>query len=89
MKNIIRKTLTVAAVLSLGATACTDTTVEPKSTITEANVFNDAASYRAFLAKVYAGLAVTGRRRPDAAVRPQLRGAVPAGRRGVRRRDPG
>jgi hypothetical protein len=72
MKNIIRKTLTVAAVLSLGATACTDTTVEPKSTITEANVFNDAASYRAFLAKVYAGLAVTGQQGP--AGRPDIQG---------------
>ncbi|HEY0304231.1 MAG TPA: RagB/SusD family nutrient uptake outer membrane protein, partial [Longimicrobiales bacterium] len=62
--KIIQKTFAVAAVLSLGVTACTDTTVEPKSTITEANVFNDPSSYRAFLAKVYAGLAVTGQQGP-------------------------
>ena len=47
-----------AALLLIGA--CTDLTVEPKSTVTEANIFNDLASYRAFIGKVYAGLAVGG-----------------------------
>ena len=47
----------------LGA-ACTDTTVEPKSTVTEANIFNDPSSYRAFLAQIYAGLAVSGQQGP-------------------------
>ena len=60
------------AALTLSAAGCTDTTVEPKSTITEANVFNDAASYRAFLAKVYAGLAVSGQQ--GAAGRPDIQG---------------
>ncbi|HEY0809667.1 MAG TPA: RagB/SusD family nutrient uptake outer membrane protein [Longimicrobiales bacterium] len=60
------------AALILGAAGCTDTSVEPKSTITEANVFNDAASYRAFLAKVYAGLAVSGQQ--GAAGRPDIQG---------------
>ncbi len=53
-----------AAVLMLGLPACTDTTVEPKSNLTSANVFNDPNSYRAFLAKIYAGLAVTGQQGP-------------------------
>ncbi len=55
------KALAVAAALiSLGGAGCTDLTVEPKSTVTEANIFNDLASYRAFVARVYAGLAVSG-----------------------------
>jgi len=61
-----RKTLhvssVVAALLSLAAIGCTDLTTEPKSTITDANIFNDLNSYRALLAKAYAGLAVTGQR---------------------------
>src|SRR5204862_8361835 len=40
-------------------------TVEPKSTVTEANIFTDVASYRAFLAKIYAGLAVGGQQGGD------------------------
>jgi hypothetical protein len=44
--------------------------VEPKSTVTEANIFNDPNSYRAFIAKVYAGLATTGQQ--GAAGRPDL-----------------
>jgi len=57
----ISKALALAAALPfLAALGCTDTTVEPKSTITEANVFNDPNSYQALIAKVYAGLAVTG-----------------------------
>lgn len=54
----------VAALLSLGAAACTDTTVQPKSTITSVNIFNDPGSYQAFLARVYAGLAVSGQQGP-------------------------
>jgi hypothetical protein len=54
----------VTGLMFFGAAGCTDTTVEPKSTITETNVFTDAASYRAFLAKVYAGLAVSGQQGP-------------------------
>ncbi len=60
------KLLTVgaAAVLMLGAAGCTDTTVAPKSNVTGANVFEDPNSYQAFLAKIYAGLAVTGQQGP-------------------------
>jgi starch-binding outer membrane protein, SusD/RagB family len=50
-----------AACLLLAATACTDLTVAPKSTISSAQVFtSDPNSYRAYLAKLYAGLAVSG-----------------------------
>jgi len=61
-----------AALLSLGAAGCTDLTVEPKSTVTEANIFNDPASYRSFVARVYAGLAVSGQQ--GAAGRPDISG---------------
>jgi len=54
-----------ATLLSLGALACTDLTVEPKSTVTEANIFSDLNSYRAFIAKAYAGLAVGGQQGGD------------------------
>jgi len=60
----IRKiTMCVAFVALLGVAAC-DVTTEPKSTVTEANVFNDTQSYEAFLAKLYAGLTVTGQQGP-------------------------
>ena len=61
-----------AAVVGLAAAACTDLTVEPKSTVTESNVFNDPSSYRAFLARVYAGLAVSGQQ--GAAGQPDIQG---------------
>lgn len=50
----------VAVGLALVTAGCTDTTVQPQSSITGANVFNDVNSYRAFLARVYSGLAVSG-----------------------------
>jgi len=62
----------VAALLVLGVAGCTDTTVEPKSTITDANVFNDPDSYRAFLGRVYTGLAVSGQQ--GAAGQPDIQG---------------
>src|SRR5256884_7458521 len=49
-----------AALLCVAGTGCTDPTVAPKSTVTSANVFNDPNSYRAFLAKIYGGVIVTG-----------------------------
>jgi hypothetical protein len=49
-----------AALLFVAAAGCTDTTVEPVSTITSANIFSDPSSYQKFLAKIYAGLAVGG-----------------------------
>ena len=61
-----------AVVLSAVSIGCTDLTVEPKSTVTDANVFNDASSYRAFIARVYTGLAVSGQQ--GAAGRPDIQG---------------
>lgn len=66
------KALAIGAALLLGAAGCTDLTVEPKSTVTEANVFNDPGSYKAFIARVYAGLAVSGQQ--GAAGRPDIAG---------------
>ena len=54
-----------AGALLFGTLACGDLTVEPKSTVTDATIFNDPASYKSFLAKLYAGLAVTGQAGPD------------------------
>lgn len=45
--------------------ACTDLDLEPQSTTTASTLFKDEASYRAFLAKIYAGLAVTGQQGPS------------------------
>jgi hypothetical protein len=53
-----------AAVLVLAAAGCTDLTTEPKSDVTEATAFNDPSSYRSFIARVYAGLAVSGQQGP-------------------------
>lgn len=74
MRNIRRKTgLAVAALaIGLGLSACTDVLVEPKSTVTGGNIFTDASSYRSFLAKLYAGLAVSGQQGPSG--RPDIEG---------------
>src|SRR6266511_831235 len=60
-----RRGLLAATLLILGAIGCTDTTELPTSTITDVNYFNDPSSYRAFLAKIYAGLAVSGQQGPS------------------------
>src|SRR5512140_347950 len=61
MSSSTRNALAVAAaVLGMTVAGCTDTVTEPKSTLTETNVFTDVNSYKAFLAKVYAGLATSG-----------------------------
>ena len=57
--------LATAAVALAVAAACSDVPVEPKSDITSANIFTDPASYKAFLAKLYGGLVVTGQNGPD------------------------
>ncbi|HEU4557659.1 MAG TPA: RagB/SusD family nutrient uptake outer membrane protein [Longimicrobium sp.] len=57
-------TVAAAAALWVGASGCTDVTLEPESTVTEQNVFRDPSSYRAFIAKIYAGLSVTGQEGP-------------------------
>ena len=68
MNRRTRKSVIVAAVLlGLGMAGCTDPTASPTSTVTEDNIFKDPSSYRAFLAKVYAGLAVSGQQGPAGA----------------------
>ena len=57
--------LLTASVVLLAAVGCGDLTVEPRSTVTSGNIFSDPSSYRAFLAKLYAGLVVTGQAGPD------------------------
>lgn len=64
MNRFPRRALLVAALLTAGAVGCTDTTELPTSTITDQTYFDDPSSYRAFLAKIYAGLAVSGQRGP-------------------------
>lgn len=66
MKTRIRTAMAAAAAcLFVAAAGCTDTLVEPKSTVTEANIFTDPTSYQKFAAKLYAGLAVTGQVGPN------------------------
>ena len=57
--------LLLAGVVLLAGIGCGDITVEPRSTVTSGNIFTDPSSYRAFLAKLYAGLVVTGQAGPD------------------------
>ena len=66
MKFFGRRAAVAVAVLTLGftASACTDTLVEPRSTVTGANIFDNPNAYTAFLAKLYAGLAVSGQQGP-------------------------
>ena len=63
IKNIFK--ITCMILLMLTGVACTDLDLQPESEITAANVFNDEGSYKAFIAKIYAGLAVTGQQGPD------------------------
>src|SRR5690349_8248002 len=66
MRILTTTRLAVGGVLLAAAVACNnDLTVQPKSTITSANIFSDTGSYRAFLAKIYSGLVVTGQAGPD------------------------
>jgi len=64
--NRTTQALSVAVgLLVIAAAGCTDPTVAPKSTVNSANIFNDPASYRAFLARIYGGLIVTGQIGPN------------------------
>jgi hypothetical protein len=63
-------TARASALLLMAVAGCTDLTVEPKSTVTETNIFNDVSSYKAFIARVYSGLAISGQQ--GAAGRPDL-----------------
>src|ERR1700741_2264801 len=58
------KTVALGGVLFLGAVSCTDITAMPKSNPTGANIFDDPRSYKAFLARIYGGLQITGQAGP-------------------------
>jgi hypothetical protein len=65
MYRMLRNALTVAAALQLLVVAgCTDTTELPTSTIADDEYFDNPSSYRQLLAKIYAGLAVSGQQGP-------------------------
>jgi hypothetical protein len=49
-----------AALIAAVTIGCTDTTVEPKSTVTTTNIYSDPNAYTQFIAKIYGGLALTG-----------------------------
>lgn len=74
MRSIRLKAGLVIAALAIGfgISACTDLVVEPKSTVSSGNIFTDASSYRSFLAKLYAGLALSGQQGPHG--RPDIEG---------------
>jgi len=61
----MKRIFNVALVLFLiGVSACTDLDLKPKTTSTADVLFTDEDSYRRFIARVYAGLAVTGQQGP-------------------------
>ena len=61
MKNIFKFILICLAV---NFSACTDLDLQPLSQSTPSVLLTEASSYRAFLARVYAGFAVTGQQGP-------------------------
>lgn len=64
MNTRMWKGFTVAGALCLAVGSCTDLTELPQSSTTETNVFSDASSYVSAIAKVYAGLALSGQQGP-------------------------
>ncbi len=62
MKALFKFPLTVFMLVAAGA--CTDLDLGPQSQTTSANLFKDESAYLAFLAKIYAGFAVTGQSGP-------------------------
>ena len=72
-KNKIFNFWVVVAMLAIGFVSCEDELdKQPVTELTESQVFADPASYKEFLARVYAGLAVSGQEGP--AGRPDIRG---------------
>lgn len=59
MNKTLRTFLVASSALLLSA-GCMDPTVAPVSTINSETVFSEPSAYKSLLAKVYAGLAVTG-----------------------------
>lgn len=55
----------IGASLLLAINACTNLDLKPKSQATSENIFDDESSYNSFIARVYAGLAVSGQQGPS------------------------
>jgi len=64
MTKNVRRTLAALAVITATAAGCTDVTLVPEGRVTTGVIFKDASSYQAYLAKIYAGLAVSGQQGP-------------------------
>ena len=62
--RIFKASAAGAVLLFLAAGGCTDTTVQPKSTSSQTVVFSNPSAYQQLLAKVYAGLALSGQQGP-------------------------
>lgn len=67
MKRLIYRAGIALALVGTTLSACTDLDLAPLDTATPNVLFTDADSYRAFIARVYAGLAVTGQSGPTGA----------------------
>ena len=63
MNQIIKIALSVA-LLTLLAVSCTNLDIKPSSSVNNEVVFDDPGSYKAFIARVYSGLAVSGQQGP-------------------------
>lgn len=74
MRTKLFKAFALAAVVTVGGAACTDLVVEPKSTVTAGNIFQDLSSYESFIGKIYGGLALTGQQGAGGAGQPDIAG---------------
>jgi hypothetical protein len=63
MHSILRRSLLPFA-CAAAAFGCTDLNVPPKSAVSAEGSFSDEQAYRAYIARIYAGLAVTGQQGP-------------------------
>ena len=73
-KNKIKYSLSIIAIMfAMTFTSCeSELDKEPITDLTETQVFDDPASYEAFLARIYAGIAVSGQQGP--AGKPDIQG---------------
>lgn len=58
------KNILIAGGIALAAASCNDLDLTPENQITSATVYEDFSNYRGVLAKLYAGLALTGQEGP-------------------------
>lgn len=60
MRHMKIQKIFILGLVMLGFSACTDLDLEPQSTVNGAVVYDDPAAYKAVLARIYAGLSVSG-----------------------------